>query len=229
MCASDFRRMGARCLMAALVLVLGMGQAAAQADKDGEQVKRLRLQLRQVQQQQQAAQEAQAQADQARAKAEQEAKAQESDLKRERANAGSASRRAAALAKELEALKAEHSRVTGELATTADQLKALQASSRKAQEVAVANETDLRTRRDQLTQQLDQCSAHNTELAEVGEALISRYENKGIADVLSEREPFIQTSRVRLENLKAEYGRRIANARVKAAAAPSGTAGTAAP
>jgi chromosome segregation ATPase len=218
------RRWVAACVMVSASLCSTV--VMAQADKDGEQIKRLKLQLRQIQQQQQATQEAQGQADQARAKAEEGLKAQEGDLKRERANAGTASRKLAALSKELDAQKAENTRIAAELAAASEQLKALQATSRKAQESATATEADLRARRDQVAQQLGKCSANNAELALIGEDLLARYENKGITTVLSEREPFVQTSRVRLENFKAEYSRRIANERIKPA--PADAAATAA-
>lgn len=201
--------------MAAAFLAVSTTIAWAQADRDGEQLKRLRLQLRQVQQQQQAAQEAQGQADLARAKAEGGLKEQEADLKRERANASAAARKLATLSKDLDAQKAENTRVAAELAVASEQLKALQVAARKAQETASATELDLRSRREQLVQQLGKCSAHNAELALIGEDLLARYEHKGLGAVLSEREPFVQTSRVRLENFKAEYSRRIANERVK--------------
>lgn len=213
----QLRRWAAVCVMVSASLCSTL--AMAQADKDAEQLKRLRLQLRQVQQQQQAAQEAQGQADQARAKAEEGLKAQEADLKRERASANTASRKLAVLSKELDAQKVENTRISAALAAAAEQLKTLQATSRKAQEVATATETDLRARREQLVQQLGKCNAHNAELALIGDDLLARYENKGIATVLSEREPFVQTSRVRLENFKAEYSRRIANERSKPAEA----------
>ena len=56
-------------------------------------------------------------------------------------------------------------------------------------------------------------------LAELGLELLQRYENKGMAEVLTASEPFVQTGRVKLENLKAEYERRIQAARVKRAPA----------
>lgn len=196
----------------ATALVMTALPAHAQADKDAEQLKRLRLQLRQVQQQSQSAQAAQAQAEQARSKAEQALKSQEGDLQRERTAAGSASRRAASLQKELGTLQAEHQRVTAELAAVSEQLKALQASSRSAQQSAQSTEAALRARGEQLSAQLGRCTGHNAELVQLGQELWGRYENKGLGEVLGASEPFFQTARVKLENLQAEYARRIQNA-----------------
>lgn len=205
----------AKWLCASLCLAMsGVLPVQAQSDKDAEQLKRLRLQLRQVQQQSQSAQEAQAQADQARASAEQALKKQEGELDRERAAAGSSSRRAAALQKELATLKAEHQRVSTELAATAEQLKALQASLRNTEQVAKAGEAALRTQGEHLSSQLGRCTGHNAELVQLGQELWRRYENKGVGEVLGTSEPFFQTTRVRLENLKAEYAKRIEKARM---------------
>lgn len=210
----------------ALVIALTVAWPAhAQSDKDAEQLKRLRLQLRQVQQQSQSAQAAQAQAEQARTQAEQALKSQAGDLQRERMASGSAARRAAALQKELSTLQAEHQRVTAELAAVNQQLQALQASSRSAQQSAQATEATLRTRGDQLTAQLERCTGHNAELVQLGQELWGRYENKGLGEVLGANEPFLQTARVRLENLQAAYTRRIQNADM--ARGPQGAAGEA--
>lgn len=233
MCASErFRRRGVVSSLGLIVLVgsLATATAFAQSDKDAEQLKRLRLQLRQVQQQNQSAQAAQAQAEQARTKAEQVLRSQEGDLQRERTVAGSASRRAVALQKELGTLQTEHQRVTAELLAVNEQLKVLQASSRSAQQSAQTTEATLRTRGEQLTTQLDRCTAHNAELVQLGQELWGRYENKGLGEVLGANEPFVQTARVKLENLQAEYARRIQNADVArdprggAVAAPAGGA-----
>ena len=55
-------------------------------------------------------------------------------------------------------------------------------------------------------------------MAELGLDILQRYENKGMTEVLSAKEPFVQTGRVQLENLKADYQRRIDAARFKAPA-----------
>lgn len=188
--------------------------AHAQADKDAEQLKRLRLQVRQMQQQQQQAQEAQAQADRARQQAEQSLQSQAADLASQRANAASASRRSSALGKELDALRAEHDKTKAELAA----LKQQHEAAGLALKTASAREAGLSQAAQALASQLQRCGSDNVALAELGLDILQRYENKGMTEVLSAKEPFVQTGRVRLENLKADYQRRIDAARFKAPA-----------
>lgn len=225
MCASDRRRPRVWVhVIGAALLVSATLSVHAQSDKDSEQVKRLRLQMRQVQQQQQLAQEEQAKADQARQKAEQALKTQESDLSRQRGLAASASQRASTLAKELDALKKEHARVQAELAAVNEQHRALLASSKSAQAASADRESKLSAQGKDLTAKLDRCVSDNAELADLGLTLLQRYEDKGIGEVLASNEPFVQTGRVKLENLKADYVRRIDAARVKGQAPAAGVA-----
>ncbi len=211
----------------AVTLSVASAMAFAQSDKEAEQLKRLKLQMRQIQQQQQESQEAQAKADQARQQAEQALKANEADLQKERSAASGASRKAAALAKELEALKAEHTRVTTELAEAMamnTQQKAQLAAAKTALEAASATEARSLQARTQLDAELQQCATHNADLASTGLELLNRYENKGVGDILSVNEPFVQTGRVKLENLKAEYTRRIKAAQLKVVPVKDGAA-----
>lgn len=218
MFASDpTMRSFARGLMA-VALVLLSATAFAQADKEAEQIKRLKLQMRHVQQQQQELQESQAKAEQARQQAEQALKAQDASLQQQRAAAAGASRKASALARELEALKAEHARVkaeAAELLALSVQHKAQLAADRDALAQASATEDRSLEVRTQLHADLQQCAAHNADLAATGLELLSRYENKGMGEVLSAQEPFVQTGRVKLQNAKAEYTRRLQALQVK--------------
>lgn len=228
MCASDFsltRRSAWATRLASLALVFMATLAHAQADKDAEQLKRLRLQLRQMQQQQQQAQEAQAQADRARQQAEQSLQSQAAELASQRANAASASRRSSALGKELDALKAEHERTKSELAA----LKQQQQASGLALEASSAREARLTQAAQGLSNQLQRCATDNAALADLGLDILQRYENKGMAEVLSANEPFVQTGRVKLENLKADYQRRIDAARFKLPTAGAKAADVSAP
>jgi chromosome segregation ATPase len=202
----------------ALSLALSSAVVCAQADKEAEQLKRLKLQMRQVQQQQQESQEAQAKADQARLQAENALKAQDADLQKERTAAAGASRKAVALARELETLKSELARVkteAAELLALSTQQKAQLVADKAALDKASATESRSSKERAQLDADLQQCVTHNAELANTGLELLSRYERKGVAEVLSAQEPFVQTGRVKLENLKAEYTRRVQALRLK--------------
>jgi len=218
MFASDQTMLGLARGLIAVVLSLTSAMACAQADKEAEQLKRLKLQMRQVQQQQQESQEAQAKADQARQQAEKALKAQDADLQKERAAATGASRKVGALSKELETLKAEHARLkteAAELLALSAQQKAQMAADKLALEKASAAEVRSLSERTQLDVELQQCATHNAELASTGLELLSRYENKGMAEVMSAKEPFVQAGQVRLENLKAEYTRRVQASRIK--------------
>ena len=104
--------------------------------------------------------------------------------------------------------------MTAELAAATEQLQALRASSSSAQQAAQATEATLRAQGGQLGAQLERCTRHNAELVQLGQELWTRYENKGVAEVLGANEPFFQTARVRLENLKADYEKRIAKSRM---------------
>lgn len=202
----------------AFTLAISASLAHAQADKEGEQLKRLKLQMRQIQQQQQESQEAKAQAEQARAQAEQTLKAQDGDLQKQRAAAAGASRKATALSQELDASKAEAARLKAELAearAAVEQQKAQLATAKLSLDKASATESRSLQERGQLTAQLQQCVAHNADLADTGLDLLARYEGKGLGAVLSGSEPFLQTARVKLENLQAEYKRRIKAAQIQ--------------
>ena len=59
-----------------------------------------------------------------------------------------------------------------------------------------------------------------------GTELLSRYERKGFAEVVGAREPFLQTARVTLENVKAEYQDKLDAARAKPQAGESSAAAT---
>lgn len=202
----------------AVALSLSSALASAQADKEAEQLKRLKLQMRQVQQQQQESQETQAKADQARQRAEKALKAQDVDLQTERAAAKGASRRAGTLGKALAELKAEHARLKTEAAdllALSTQQRAQLAADKLALEKASATEIRSLSERRQLDVEFQQCATHNAELASTGLELLSRYENKGMAEVMSAKEPFVQTGQVRLENLKAQYTHQVQALRVK--------------
>src|SRR3990167_56835 len=68
---------------------------------------------------------------------------------------------------------------------------------------------------------LAQCRRDNADLAVLGEELLARYERKGLAQMLAENEPFIQSGRVQLENARAAYAEQIARARQRPEANPA--------
>ncbi len=52
---------------------------------------------------------------------------------------------------------------------------------------------------------LASCADKNGKLYKIGLDLIARYKSKGIGDVLADDEPFLQMSRVQMENLMQDY------------------------
>lgn len=213
MCASDRRwgPVGLRALTLSLALVLP--QAQAQADKEAEQLKRLRLQVRQSQLQLQQTQETLAQAEQARQRAEASQKAQDSELSRHKGAADAAGRRAGSLARELDVLKGSLSATQAELQALKAQHQAQSESAERARVQAAEADAGWRAQVLQLQAQLQRARQDNALLADLGLELLARYEQKGLREVLAANEPFVQTGRVTLENLKASYQTRIDAAR----------------
>lgn len=225
MCASDRQWGLAKPALLALVLALSHTGVWAQADKEAEQLKRLRLQVRQSQQQLQQAQETLAQTEQARQRAEASQKAQDQALSRHKGVAEAAGRRAGSLARELDLLKGTLSTTQTELQALKAQHLALSESAERARAQAADAEARWRAQVSQLQAQLQRARQDNAVLADLGLELLERYEHKGLREVLSANEPFVQTGRVRLENLKASYQGRIDAARQ----GPAQQAPTAAP
>lgn len=222
MCASKQIVMAAsRGVMLAVALVAASGAVHAQSDREQEQVKRLRLQMRQLQQDQAAMQEAQAKADRDKQQAESSLKEAKSQLDGQRAAASGASRKVAALSTELAALKDERARLAEQVDKLSKQLAESTSTSQSNAARFKQVEGDLSGRNQALTAGLDACRSRNADLYKIGADLLARYENKGLLDVVSGADPFLQIERVRLENIKAEYQDKLDAARLKVAAEPT--------
>ncbi len=227
MCASDQRLKVAarwRGLVRAAGLAMLMGGALvahAQSDREQEQLKRLKLQLRQLQQAQSSAQEAQAKADQARQQAEQALKATQGQLQGAKAASGNTSRQVSALTQEITTVKDERTRLqaqveqlTRQVAEQGQTLQTQQAALVRGQEI----EAKLRqaiTANGNLGASVKQLTAQNAQLYQLGTELLQHYDNKGLAEVLGSAEPFVQSARVTLENLKETYQDKLDAARAK--------------
>lgn len=218
MCASD---PGRRLLAAMLWCALACTTAHAQGEREQEQVRRLKLQLRQVQQQQDVAvQEAKAQADAAKAAVAQSLKSAQGDAALQRQAANTASRRVRALNDELDALKKDKDQLAAELAQVQKSL--LQAKASLAQQQAQAEQaaqalSASQGHGKQASQALAQCVAQNAELVSLGQTLLARYEQKGLGEVMASNEPFLQLSRVKLENFKSSHQDKLDALRAKRA------------
>jgi len=193
----------------ALVLS-GLFTGAQAADREQELINRLRTQNRQLEQDLAAAQEARAKAE-AQAKAAPARAASVRELRQARASASASSRRLADLDKELQASK--------DAAAQADKDKqALQAKlQEQAEQLARVKSEGEAARQAQQTMsaQHAQCRADNAKLYSTGVELLERYESKGMGEVFSSREPFLQLGRVTLENVGAQYADALKAAKLK--------------
>ena len=198
-----------------LALAWALPSPAHAADREQEQIKRLRLQMRQMQQDQEAAQAAQAQATQA-AKATMEAslKAAKNEANATKAAVGAANRQAQALRTEIQALKDEKTALNDKITSLQKDLVELQA---KAAKDTAESKSALKAQQDSyssLSQAHAQCRGDNATLVQLSQDLLQRYEQKGLGEVFSANEPFVQTGRVKLENLAQNYRDRIEGARL---------------
>ena len=227
MCASSRLRLGAACLLAVLALPAG----AQSNTREQEQLRRLRQQVQQLQQeqsaQQQAAQSATAQAAQAKTALD----AAQAELRRLKTGQAQG---AAEAQKEIEQLRAARAALQGRLDQTQTELQTGAGSLARSRTEGAETTRKLAFRETQLgelaerhvrqAQGLQQCIVNNQALRDLGGELLQRYADKGVADVLAQNEPFLQTRRVALENLLQGYQDKLDQLALKAAAATPGAA-----
>lgn len=186
------------------------------ADREQELINRLRTQNRQLEQDLAAAQEARAKAEAApKAAAAPVAPAAAGaslrELRQARASASASARRLADLDKELQASKdaavqadKDKQSLQAKLQEQAEQLARLKSEGEAARQAQQA-----------LSAQHTQCRADNAKLYSTGVELLTRYENKGMGEVFSSKEPFLQLGRVTLENVGAQYAEALKAAKLK--------------
>ncbi|MGQ0599844.1 hypothetical protein [Aquabacterium sp.] len=202
-----------------LVAISLSGGAHAEGDRSQEQLRRLKMQLRQVQQDQEAAvQEARAKADADKAAMSQTLKSAQGEAAAQRATAGAASRRLRVLTEELDSLKKDKADLSAQLLQIKQALEESKAKAAEQQNQSGQTIASWHGRHKQLSEVNDQCRTDNAALYLMGSELLSKYENKGLGDILASKEPFIQTARVTLENTKAQYQDKLDAARLKVAA-----------
>ena len=63
----------------------------------------------------------------------------------------------------------------------------------------------------------------------IGSEVLQRFENFGLGTALTAREPFVGTTRVKLQNLFQDYADKLADARIKQGQQPGGTVSQSAP
>lgn len=207
---------------------VGMALCAALCDaqaqtapnaREQEQLRRLRQQVQQLQAEQGTAQQQLQRITAEHKTLTDQLKAAQAETGQVRASAGQRSRALATLQAETAALKTERDGLQAELGRSkeglADSQQRLQRSTTEGAELrrritdSEALYASLRRERSVVGEQLVTCSAHNTELLQVGHDLLGRYGNFGLGETLAAREPFLQFKRVQLENLAQSYRSRI--------------------
>lgn len=124
--------------------------------------------------------------------------------------------------KAIAALKAAAAEQAAELAATRAELAKTRESLAKVVDYAKKTETernDLSSRLAQTETRADDYRSRNVALYKLGNEILDRYAKFSLGDALGAREPFIGTSRVKLENLIQEYDDRLRAQRAPVAAA----------
>lgn len=223
MCASR------RTLAALLMLGLAGGAAYAQSAPGREQelIRRLRQQVQQLQQaqseQQQAAQKAMAEL----AAAQKRAEAALADSGRARGAVATQAKNVAelrterdALATERDVLKRQVDEARAEIERRTQAEAALRAEAAQRQALLATREAtyaSLWQRHQAQAQGLQACIDANAKLHALGLEFLDRYENKGASELWSQREPFLQFGRVKLENLLQGYREQLDQSALKPA------------
>ena len=227
-------RRALQALSASLALALALPALAQQApSREQEQIRRLRQQTQQLQQELAAAQQS---AQAARAEAEQRAASAQAEASRARRSASGAAERVKELEAELDTLRsaqasqqARQAELTlalegaqGELRTTRNELGARSLRLTRREGELEALEARFRGQ----NAALDLCTRHNQTLRSVSLDLLGRWQRMDWRDALAAKEPFVQTERVRIENLVQGYEEQIDRATLArpAAAGASGPA-----
>ncbi len=117
-------------------------------------------------------------------------------------------------------LKAVVAEQVSDLAATRAELAKTRESLAKVVDYAKKTETerdDLASRLARLETRADDYHTRNVALYKLGNEILDRYARFSLGDALGAREPFIGTSRVKLENLIQEYDDRLRAQRAPAA------------
>ncbi|HET8870474.1 MAG TPA: hypothetical protein VFM48_08515 [Aquabacterium sp.] len=203
-------------LGALMIFLVVAGSSPAHAgDREQEQVHRLKLQLRQMQQQQSEA-EAQLAADKAALTTTADAAKQEAHASK--AVAAQASKRVSALNSELQSVREEKSKLVDQVAQLQKQLEEQKQAWQTYKDDTLAKSLEQKSQYETLRTRYQQCRQDNVQLYDLGSELLTRYENKGLGEVLSAKEPFVQLGRVKLENFAAQYRDKLDVARVRSEA-----------
>jgi chromosome segregation ATPase len=226
------RRIAAVALLAASLC--GNAFAQAQNTREQEQLRRLRQQVQQLQQDQSAQQDAAQRANAEKAAARKELEAAQAELKRLRSGSSKQALATEAAQKELETASQERTALQAQLAQLQTELQEgmrlqaqLQAGSGELQGRLAARDaafSGLTQRHAEQALGLQTCIANNQALRDIGQDLLQRFGNKGVLDVFTQNEPFLQFKRVALENLVQGYQDKLDQQALKPLAAEAGRA-----
>ena len=121
----------------------------------------------------------------------------------------------------LDRFKEAHTQAIDRLRETQDRLEKLVDKYKEL----VATLRDMETQKAHLqdtvntqSAQLDDCAKHNVALYKVDQDLLEKYRNKGVWDVLKQREPVTGLSQVRVDSMIEQYRLRLDKEQVSAAA-----------
>lgn len=187
---------------ALLLLLVMAGSVAAQP---ASLESRLRDQLRQMQGQLQDLQGQQAQLQSRNTALEAERDAAKKDAEAARAELANSKGRSSG---DAQALAAERSRQQA-LQATADRYKKDYDQSATAARATEAERSRLAGQLELATAKLDTCAAKNIQLYDVGKEILDAYEHIDMGQVMSARQPFAASSRVRLENAAQAFGDKL--------------------
>ncbi len=208
-------------------LIVALAAVAQQPSREQEQIRRLRQQVQQLQADLASAQQS---AQAARAEADKRAGAAQAEASRARRSAGTSAARVQELEQRLQAVSTERDGLQTQLTASQAEVERLRPALAQARAQSGADtlrvqrrETELEGLQQRFARQnaaLDLCSRHNQSLRSVSLDLLGRWQRMDWRDALASKEPFVQTERVRIENLVQGYEEQIDRASLAPAQRP---------
>ena len=197
-------------------VLIGIQSVATAADdsktaREHELLHRAQQQLQQLQQEN---------ADLQRAKndAESKLKTASDQLGASQSGARSAQARNAALSGDLKKAQDTQADLSAKLDETNRVLAAMTQKQVDTAARLAARETEVNNLNTALTQSrssASSCEAKNEKLYQYGQVLLQRYENKGVWAAMTQKEPFVGTKEVDIQNTVQEYHDKLASERIQ--------------
>lgn len=206
-------------LFVAMLMAAGLAHAQQNASREQEQLRRLRAQAQQLQQQQQqvqqqltAEQQARQAAESERARLGAESETLATEARAARSAATVAQRRIAQLEADLDAERSARAQLAVKLEGSASALAQRDRELAASRGLAAERQRELESARNEgrsLGDRLAQCSKDNVALYRTGIEVLDHYRNRTLGERIGQSEPFLQTGRVRLENLIENWRDRL--------------------